>query len=253
MTEFADEAALTEAIRDREVYGGLVVGVGGSVRRQRGQHRRDPAGVSRDGTVVDVRDASRCPPICGRPGRARPAARARRDRGGGGPGMFLRRRAAHGRRDVIPGGVGGATFAVVLHWVFGTLRLRDRCPGAGGGRQRPGRAAVGGGQRRPRPRRAAACPGRQPAVGREHAPGSSWPVPGARSGMPCPPARRAAGPLSRLLRRRPECWSMVGPGRLGRRRAGPPRPAAPQSAGHRHPERRVQGAKVFVAITARSL
>ena len=132
VTEFADEAALTEAIRDREVYGGLVVGAGGSVVLTASAASTAAAqtlaalapALSRDGTVVEVRDVVPLPAEDPRGaglaalvlplvlGAIVPAAVL--------GSLHLRRRALL-TAVVTYALVGGATFAVVLHWVFGTL------------------------------------------------------------------------------------------------------------------------------------
>ena len=132
MTEFADEAALIEAIRDREVYGGLVVSAGGPVVLTASAASTAAAqtlaalapALSRDGSVAEVRDVVPLPADDPRGaglaalvlplvlGAIVPAAVL--------GSLHLRRRTLLAA-TVAYALVGGAAFAVVLHTVFGTL------------------------------------------------------------------------------------------------------------------------------------
>ena len=132
VTEFANEAALTEAIRDREVYGGLVVGAGGPVVLTASAASTAAAqtlaalapALSRDGAVAEVKDIVPLPAEDPRGaglaalvlplvlGAIVPAAVL--------GSMQLRRRTLL-TATVAYALVGGTAFAVVLHSVFGTL------------------------------------------------------------------------------------------------------------------------------------
>jgi hypothetical protein len=132
VTPYADEAALTAAIRDREVYGGLVVGAGRPVVLTASAGSTAAAqtlgamaaGLSPDGVGAEVRDvvplpaddprgaglaALILPLVLGAivPAAVLGALRLRR-------GVLLTATAAYAL-------VGGLTFAAVLHGVFGTL------------------------------------------------------------------------------------------------------------------------------------
>ena len=132
VTEFGDEAALTEAIRNREVYGGFVLGAGRPVVLTASAASTAAAqtlaaiapALSRDGTGAEVRDVVPLP--------------AEDPRGAGLAALILPLvlgailpAAALGslglRRRVLLAAtaayalVGGAAFAAVLHGVFGTL------------------------------------------------------------------------------------------------------------------------------------
>jgi hypothetical protein len=132
VTEFADEAALTEAIRDREVYGGLVVGAGGPVILTASAASTAAAqtlaalapALSRNGTVAEVRDVVPLPADDPRGvglavlvlplvlGAIVPAAVL---------GSLQLRRRTLLTATVAYALVAGVAFAVVLHSVFGTL------------------------------------------------------------------------------------------------------------------------------------
>jgi hypothetical protein len=132
VTQYRDEAALTEAIRDRQVYGGLVLGAGrplvliataGStaVAQTLGTMA---AGLSPDGAGTEVRDVVPLPAEDPRGaglaalvlplvlGAIVPAAVF---------GAFHLRRTALLAATAAYAVVGGVTFAAVQHWVFGTL------------------------------------------------------------------------------------------------------------------------------------
>lgn len=132
VTEFADEAALTEAIRDREVYGGLLVGASGPVVLTASAASTAAAqtlsalapALSRDGNVAVVRDVVPLPAEDPRGaglaalvlplvlGAIIPAAVL---------GSLRLRRSVLLTATVAYALVGGAVFAVVLHSIFGTL------------------------------------------------------------------------------------------------------------------------------------
>ena len=132
VTQYGDEAALTAAIRDRDVYGGLVVGAGRPVVLTASAGSTAvaqtlgtmAAGLSPDGTGADVRDVVPLP--------------AEDPRGAGLAALILPLvlgavvpaaafGAFHLRRPVLLAAtaayavIGGLTFAAVLHRVFGTL------------------------------------------------------------------------------------------------------------------------------------
>jgi len=132
VTQYSDEAVLTEAIRDREVYGGLVLGSGrplvltataGSTAVAQ-TLRTMAAGLSPDGAAAEVRDVVPLPAEDPRGaglaalvlplvlGAIVPAAAF---------GAFHLRRSALLAATAAYAVVGGLTFAAVLHWVFGTL------------------------------------------------------------------------------------------------------------------------------------
>ena len=132
VTEFADEAALTEAIRDREVYGGLVLGAGrpvvltasaASTAAAQTLAALAPA-LSRDGTTPEVRDVVPLPDDDPR-GAGLAALVLPLVLGAIVPAAVLG--SLHLRRGVLLTAtmayavVGGTVFAMVLHWVFGTL------------------------------------------------------------------------------------------------------------------------------------
>ena len=132
VTEFADEAALTEAIRDREVYGGLVLGAGrpvvltasaASTAAAQTLAALAPA-LSRDGTTPEVRDVVPLPDDDPR-GAGLAALVLPLVLGAIVPAAVLG--SLHLRRSVLLTAtmayavVGGTVFAMVLHWVFGTL------------------------------------------------------------------------------------------------------------------------------------
>jgi hypothetical protein len=132
VTEYVDEAALTEAIRDREVYGGLAVSAGGPVVLTASAASTAAAqtlaalapALSRDGSVVEVRDVVPLPADDPRGaglaalvlplvlGAIVPAAVL--------GSLHLRRRTLLAA-TVAYALVGGTAFALVLHTVFGTL------------------------------------------------------------------------------------------------------------------------------------
>ena len=132
VTEFADEVALTEAIHDREVYGGLVLGAGrpvvltasaASTAAAQTLAALAPA-LSRDGTTPEVRDVVPLPDDDPR-GAGLAALVLPLVLGAIVPAAVLG--SLHLRRSVLLTAtmayavVGGAVFAAVLHWVFGTL------------------------------------------------------------------------------------------------------------------------------------
>jgi hypothetical protein len=132
VTEFDDEAALTEAIRNREVYGGLVLGAGGPVVLTASAASTAVASMltglapalAPGGTGAEVRDVVPLPAEDPRGvglaalilplvlGAIVPAAVL---------GSFGLRRGMLLTATVAYAVVGGLTFAAVLHGVFGTL------------------------------------------------------------------------------------------------------------------------------------
>ena len=132
VTQFGDEAALTEAIRDREVYGGLVLGAGRPVVLTASAASTAAAqtlvamasALSPDGTGAEVRDVVPLPAAdprgaglaaLGLPlvlGAILPAAVL---------GSLTARRSVLLAATVAYALIGGVTFAAVLHGVFGTL------------------------------------------------------------------------------------------------------------------------------------
>jgi hypothetical protein len=132
VTEYVDEAALIEAIRDREVYGGLAMSAGGPVVLTANAASTAAAqtlaalapALSRDGSVVEVRDVVPLPADDPRGaglaalvlplvlGAIVPAAVL--------GSLHLRRRTLLAA-TVAYALVGGTAFALVLHTVFGTL------------------------------------------------------------------------------------------------------------------------------------
>src|SRR5918995_5844720 len=132
VTEFGDEAALTEAIRNREVYGGFVLGAGrpvvltasaASTAAAQTLAALAPA-LSRDGTTPEVRDVVPLPDDDPR-GAGLAALVLPLVLGAIVPAAVLG--SLHLRRGVLLTAtmayavVGGTVFAMVLHWVFGTL------------------------------------------------------------------------------------------------------------------------------------
>ena len=132
VTSYADEAALTEAIRDREVYGGLVVGAGRPLVLTASAGSTAVAqalgalasGLSPNGAAVEVRDIVPLPAEDPRGvglaalilplvlGAIVPAAVL---------GALRLRRSVVLTATLAYAVAGGLTFAAVLHGVFGTL------------------------------------------------------------------------------------------------------------------------------------
>ena len=207
VTEFGDEAALTEAIRDREVYGGFVLGAGRPVVLTASAASTAAAqtlaaiapALSRDGTVAEVRDVVPLP--------------AEDPRGAGLAALILPLvlgailpAAALGslglRRRVLLAAVaayalvGGAAVAAVLHWVFGTLDgaivTESLVLAAFSGPARWPWSACSGRRVGPASYSAPCCspwwPTRSPAPLRRP---SSWPVPWREIGQAMPPGAGA--------------------------------------------------------------